>query len=182
MGETFAIMWDDIDFQNAKLTINKQVQHNGEGWQILPPKYGSSRTIDLDDTMIALLKSEFDRQESCRQTYGQNYNRLYKNDQNVINTISGKEIYPVCRRENGLYIQPRIMQHVGRVTHIELGIKEYDYHSLRHTHTTNLIQAGANIKYVQERLGHKNVQVTLNIYAHVTDRLRDEQKKILNRL
>lgn len=182
LGETFGLTWDDVDFKAAKLTIAKQIQHNGADWYYTPPKYNSVRTIDLDDAMLELLRSELERQQKARQEYSELYAHLFIDDNNVINTKEGKEIYPICRRENGNYLQPRIMQHVGRVIHYELNIKDYDYHSLRHTHATNLIQAGANLKYTQERLGHKNIEVTLNIYAHVTEKLRKEQKQILNQI
>ncbi|PPA88324.1 hypothetical protein C4A76_09690 [Brevibacillus laterosporus] len=41
------------------------------------------------------------------------------------------------------------------------------FHDLRHTHATLLLQLGENPKVVSERLGHADVNITLNIYAHV---------------
>ncbi|MGN0133200.1 MAG: tyrosine-type recombinase/integrase, partial [Anaerotignum sp.] len=55
----------------------------------------------------------------------------------------------------------------------ELGIN-FDYHSLRHTHATKLIEAGANVKAVQQRLGHKNIETTMNTYVHHTDAMAQE--------
>ncbi|MDU4952769.1 MAG: tyrosine-type recombinase/integrase [Clostridium sp.] len=78
-------------------------------------------------------------------------------------------------------MQPRVMQHCFRVIHYDLGIKELDYHSLRHTHTTMLLNEGANVKMVQERLGHKKVEITLEIYNHVTDKMRKDAIEILNK-
>lgn len=49
---------------------------------------------------------------------------------------------------------------------------EFNYHSLRHTHATMLIQAGAPIKDVQERLGHADIQTTMNKYVHNTDEMK----------
>ena len=40
-------------------------------------------------------------------------------------------------------------------------------HDLRHTHASHLILSGANMKAVQERLGHADLMVRLNIYSHV---------------
>ena len=65
--------------------------------------------------------------------------------------------------------------------HHKLGYKELDYHSLRHTHTTMLLSAGANIKAVQERLGHKKLDITLDVYTHVTDEMREKTLEILNK-
>ena len=71
------------------------------------------------------------------------------------------------------------MMDASRVIHYELGVREFTYHSLRHTHATQLIAAGAHPKAVQERLGHKNLSVTLNIYAHNTPELSKQLEKTL---
>ena len=44
-------------------------------------------------------------------------------------------------------------------------------HGFRHTHCSLLFEAGATIKEVQERLGHENIQTTMDIYAHVTQKM-----------
>lgn len=41
-------------------------------------------------------------------------------------------------------------------------------HSFRHTHTSLLIEAGVGIKEIQQRLGHTDIETTMNIYAHMT--------------
>ena len=43
----------------------------------------------------------------------------------------------------------------------------FTIHSMRHTHATILLMRGINVKVVSERLGHSNINITLNIYAHV---------------
>lgn len=45
---------------------------------------------------------------------------------------------------------------------------------LRHAHASLLFEAGASIKELQERLGHPNIQMTMNIYTHVTDTLEEQ--------
>jgi integrase len=47
-------------------------------------------------------------------------------------------------------------------------------HDLRHTNATLLIASGTNFKTVSERLGHKDIGITLNKYSHV---LEDMDKK-----
>jgi site-specific recombinase XerD len=42
-------------------------------------------------------------------------------------------------------------------------------HDIRHSHASILIKQGVNIKVIQERLGHANINTTLNIYAHLTE-------------
>lgn len=53
---------------------------------------------------------------------------------------------------------------------------------LRHTHTSLLLQAGANPKIVQERLGHSSFQTTLKIYSHVTPPMQESALTMLDNL
>ena len=48
-------------------------------------------------------------------------------------------------------------------------------HTLRHTFTTRMCEAGVNVKVIQDTLGHANISTTLNIYADVTKELRKSE-------
>jgi site-specific recombinase XerD len=48
----------------------------------------------------------------------------------------------------------------------------FHFHCLRHTYATTLVTAGANVKEVQELLGHSDIKITLNTYSHVTRQTR----------
>ena len=84
------------------------------------------------------------------------------------------------------------MQHVGRIVHYNLynenenipeeQFKKYDFHSLRHKHATMLLENNANIKDVQVRLGHKNIETTLQIYSHTTEKLQSETANIVDKI
>ncbi|MEG0971481.1 MAG: tyrosine-type recombinase/integrase [Lachnospiraceae bacterium] len=86
----------------------------------------------------------------------------------------------VCVRENGEYCSTDSFKYCARVIHNELKLA-FNYHSLRHTHATMLIENGANIKDVQERLGHTDIQTTLNTYVHNTDVMRNETVDIFEK-
>ena len=73
------------------------------------------------------------------------------------------------------------MQHCSRIIHYKLGFNDFDYHSFRHTYATMLLSAGANVKVVQKRLGHKKVDLALDTYTHVTEEMRKETLGILNK-
>ncbi|MEG0267701.1 MAG: tyrosine-type recombinase/integrase, partial [Carnobacterium sp.] len=53
-------------------------------------------------------------------------------------------------------------------------LKRITAHGFRHTHCSILFEAGASIKEVQDRLGHSDVQTTMNIYAHVTEKAKEK--------
>lgn len=184
-GEVFAIdINNDIDFEKSILHLNHQLQFINNYWTLVNPKYNSVRDIDLNQKMLDLLKREKEKQEDNKIKYGEYYKQLKVNSKGQLNYENGKNIQLVTMRENGEFLSPRIIQHVGRVVHYEKGIeyKEFDFHSLRHTHTTMLLSNGADIKYVQKRLGHKNVKVTLDIYYQLTDDIREKNKKFIEML
>ena len=67
------------------------------------------------------------------------------------------------------------MQHTSRVIRLKLGIDEYDYHSRRHSFTTNIVDSGAPPEYVQRLLGHSKLAVTMDTYYRLTDENRQKQ-------
>ena len=193
LGEAFAVMWNDIDFDNKTLAINRQIQWhekdksdiNSTGyWYFTNPKYDSFRTICLDDELIALLQRTKAKQEKAIAYYDDLYVHNYMTEHNqVLNSSgNGEEIDLIIVRESGEFIQPRIMQHTSYIIHTKLDYPEFDFHSLRHTHCSMLLEAGASPKYVQERLGHKNIQVTMQIYQHLTENMSKQGDDILNQL
>ena len=59
-------------------------------------------------------------------------------------------------------------------------LEDFDFHSLRHTHATELVDAGAKPEFVQHRLGHKKIEITMNTYYHLTDETRRKQADEIN--
>ncbi|MEH6974936.1 MULTISPECIES: tyrosine-type recombinase/integrase [Bacillus] len=46
-------------------------------------------------------------------------------------------------------------------------------HGLRHTHAVLLLESGASMKFIQERLGHKNITITSDVYSHISEKLEN---------
>ena len=150
----------------------------------LEPKYNSKRKIKFGESLYRILKAEKNRQLKNELKYGEFYT-VYQlvnftdekgaprqrivGAQKILST-GVRRINFICVDENGELTTKNSFAYCQRVIRQELGIN-FDYHSLRHTHATKLIEAGANVKAVQQRLGHKNIVTTMNTYVHHTDEM-----------
>lgn len=148
----------------------------------------SYRTISIGDTLLAALKEYKAWQEDNELRYGEFYTKYYIKDEI---TETHKEVkrlipmqdanfevplersYPVFIKEDGSFQGTDSMKYPSKVINYELGI-HFNFHALRHTHATMLIEANVPVKAVSERLGHSNTRTTLETYVHVTDSMRED--------
>ena len=191
IGEVAALTWDDIDFEKKeinvnKIVINRSMEYDKKGaWYFSDPKTPTSeRTVKFGETLLNYLKEEKTRQEANEIKYGEYYTihclTSEKDEKgNTIYRISPfhKIIKPtlprinlICVDENGQYTSTDSFKYCSRVINKSMNIL-FDFHSLRHTHATMLIENGAHVKAVQERLGHKLIETTLQTYVHNTKTL-----------
>lgn len=186
ISECMALTWDDIDMDARTISVTKQlvkrVDNGISFWAFKEPKYNSAREIIFGETLYQALKAEKKRQSENELKYGEYYavqfTRSFYDEkgqprERVVEMQKGvasgvHRIRMVCTDENGEMTTSDSFKYCSRVIHHQLGLS-FDYHSLRHTHATKLVEAGANIKAVQVRLGHKNIETTMNTYVHHTD-------------
>ncbi|NTX58936.1 site-specific integrase, partial [Myxococcus sp. CA039A] len=128
-----------------------------------PKSKKSNRTIKLDDRLVALLKRHSVNQKEVILRYV-NYKASDKNllfhqqDGRWLRTNVVREYFKeVCKRSDLPILSP---------------------HALRHTHAVHLLEAGATIKYVSERLGHASIKVTADTYLHITKKIEDDALKL----
>lgn len=148
----------------------------------------SYRTIDIGDTLLSALKEYKEWQEKNELEYGDLYTKHYLREertetnrkayrlihmQDIGVEIPMERTCPVFIKENGEFHGTDAMKYPSKVINFELGI-HFNFHALRHTHATMLIEAGVPVKAVSDRLGHGNVRTTLETYVHVTDRMRSD--------
>ena len=75
--------------------------------------------------------------------------------------------------------EPRVYQKLYKRILKETGIKDRKFHAIRHTFATRALEVGVDIKTLSEILGHSNVTITLNIYAHS---LMEQKKAAIEKL
>lgn len=177
-GEVLGLTWGAIDLRTKKLSVKQQLTQDGllKG----PKSKAGNRILSIDAGTVAYLeqwkKTQLLELKMCgiRQTADT----------------------PVVSNEKGGYLDPRGFSRWFRDFCVENDFGEYKdtsiyrdnqgkyagwkrtrkssyeglcFHELRHTQATLLIGNNCDIKTVQHRLGHADVETTLNIYSHAID-------------
>ncbi len=168
-GELLALKWSDIDFENNTISITKTYynpNNNKKKYQILTPKTDSSiGKISVDPKIITLLSEyKVNVQDKWK-------NELYVDNDFVFTDNNG---YPLVIKKLQLWIKA-----ILKKTNIN---KNISTHSFRHTHCALLIEAGVHIKEIQERLRHKDINTTMNIYAKITNSYKKDASQKFSQL
>ena len=75
---------------------------------------------------------------------------------------------------------PRSVQRAFKAALQESGVqKQATVHTLRHSYSTHLLEAGVNLRVIQKYLGHSNIETTM-IYLHLTNKGMEDAFKIIN--
>lgn len=165
-GETLALKWSDIDFENKKITVDKTATRIKEKQTLQTPKTkNSKRVISIDPTTLSILKSW---KKDQIKIYFKN-GKHFEGDDNFIFTNERAEWVHI---HNFIRYFKRFIA--------DQKLKPITPHGLRHTHASLLFSAGVEPKNISDRLGHSTVQITLDLYTHITEEQRsDTVEKLL---
>lgn len=154
-GEALALQWTDVDFKNNTLDINKTLFTDGNSnkrYELNTPKSeASNRLISIDPSVIDLLKKLKQYQNKSKLAFGKGYH-----DANFVFAA------PDGRPKTIGFMQWRL-ERICKMYGSKVNL-----HMLRHTHTSLCISSGMSIFEIQKRLGHSDIQTTMNVYAHLT--------------
>jgi integrase len=169
-GELLGLSWSDVNLEQGFLEVTLALQESaaGPGKFVLsqPKTEHSLRRIALSQTAIQALRQHRERQYEerarCGQLWDASYNLVFPN------TI-GRPLHPSHLRRREYH---PLLQRAG-LPHIRL-------HDLRHTAATLLLRRKVNPKVVSEMLGHANIAITLDIYAHVMPDMQEEAARVMD--
>lgn len=141
-GEILGLHWSDINFDENYIYLTEALDRRTRKRTFLKTK-ASERRIYLSKEQMSVLIH-------------------HKKSQKIDTEI-------VCVSANGTYMMHRNVRRAMEVICKKSGIKKIRFHDLRHTHATLLSEIEKNPRVIQERLGHADVRITLDIYTHVED-------------
>ncbi|MEI6856639.1 tyrosine-type recombinase/integrase [Psychrilyobacter sp.] len=166
LGEVMGLKWDCVNIEEKYIMIERSLYSVGKQKYIFtkPKNKSSERKIIIGETLINHLKEHKKNQLKLKFMCG----RYFENNNLVVARHDGKIISPLTLKRYCSSLSNR------------LGF-QFNFHMLRHTHATMLLESGANIKNIQARLGHANISVTLDTYSHVTKKMETETVDILEK-
>ncbi|WP_338449317.1 site-specific integrase [Niallia oryzisoli] len=160
ISEALALRWSDID--GDKITIDKQTSRDDNNKVKLTTLKNSSsyRTIKIDNDLLRELKK-----------YKMKQNELILGNPRFRKNKDGI----IFQNYNGHYLTPSIIRETIRGYCKKAGVDYKGTHGFRHTHAVLLLESGANLKYVSNRLGHKTIKTTADTYLDITEKIEEDE-------
>lgn len=138
IGELLALTWKDIDMDNNTISISKSYQRINREDVITKPKTPkSNRTIVIFNHLAEIIRE-----------YKSHIYKPHANDRvfQCTKHFFEHEIKRICAKSE---------------------VKKIRIHDIRHSHASLLIELGFSPLLIAERLGHENIETTLNTYSHL---------------
>ena len=155
-GEACGLRWADIDFTSGRIHIVNNAQYTeGKGVYDTKTKNKKKRVVFANPQVMVILAKWKELQKEVVE--GQNL----PTPKHVFTHLDGKRINPQA--------PTAYLRKFGD----KYGIEDRHPHKFRHTMATLMIQKGADIKTVSEKLGHRSIEITLKLYVHSNE---DAQK------
>lgn len=151
-GELLALRWSDVDHPARRLTVRRSARRlTGRGIVMGDTKSGKPRSVGLPEPAVAALRWQATQQYAERSVAAD-----WQNADLVFSDSSGRAVN-----------HPTLMQ-----THLHpfcarLGLPRIRLHDLRHTYASILSADGVPLKTIAAALGHAQIGITADTYAHV---------------
>ena len=176
-NELCGLQWTDVDLEAGTVTFVRQLVKPGRNPEFGPIKNDVPRTLDMAPETVTLLREHKRAQAELKMR-----NRVAYHD---LGMVFAKEWGDLHGREDSLGL-PLQSNNLGQREFARIikaaNVRAITIHGLRHTSATLLLKAGVPPQVVQRRLGHKGIEITLGIYAHVLPSMQQDAARRLGAL
>jgi len=170
LGEAAGLRWPDLDMgkDRTAIQIRRTLVRPGVEPRFGPCKWHSQRKVTIGSQLTQLLRQHRRSQNELKLIMGDRYHRH--------DLVFAKETgpYPGCPLQTnnlGARLHSKIIE--------KADIPRIRIHDLRHTSATLALEEGIHPKVVSTRLGHRSIQITMDLYSHVTDSIEEQAAEIL---
>ena len=152
-GEITGLTWQDVDFKNSTININKATQYTKELgiFEKSTKSETSNRVVYISESTLKILKKYQIEQLEKKMQLG----NKWQGSERVFTSELGGEMHPDTP---SLIFKKIIKKH---------NLKEICFHELRHTSISLLISLGIPLQQISRRAGHSNITITDEIYSHI---------------
>jgi len=158
-GELLALRWGNVDLDTKAIRVRESLEQTSAGLRFKQPKSrAGNRDIALSDNVVGVLHAQRKRLLERRLLLGQG--KLGDDDL----------VFPAW---DGAPQRPESFSAAWSELADELKL-DVSFHALRHTHASQLIDAGVDVVTISKRLGHSSPAITLGVYAHMFQ--KDDRK------
>ncbi|MCR4904207.1 MAG: site-specific integrase [Butyrivibrio sp.] len=170
-SELLALTWNDIDFDENSISINKAITNVKAGQKVKDTKSSAGvRKINLPDVCFKLLRLWYKEQKSLSVKLGTMWTGYrgidYDNNFVFINGSGNMMSITLPRKKF-----KAIIKNYNSQVADEYKLPDIRLHDLRHTSATLLLANGTDIETVSKRLGHSKTSVTLDVYGHALEEM-----------
>ncbi|NHN28538.1 site-specific integrase [Paenibacillus agricola] len=165
-GEILGLRWRDVDVENKVLFVSQILSPDGKKLLSETKTTSSRRSVDLCVETVGMLRKQRRSIVAEKVEMGEGY----QDHDLVICTVKGTPVSP-----------RNVVRSFKRLSN-KAGLNEIRFHDLRHSHATLLVEHGADIKMVAERLGHSTTRMTLDTYTHVRKGRQKEAANLISKV
>lgn len=192
IGEVIGIRWEDVDFEKRVISIN----HNFTYYPRTENSYKCEFALGLPKTEagvreIPMLPTVYDALMDEKTFQNETGMRCQAQIEGMSNFIFFNRFYNIHNPQAVNRAIKRISEDYNREEVVKakkekrdpIILPHFTCHSLRHTFCSRLCENETNVKLIQEIMGHKDIQTTLDIYAEITGSKKQESfEKLASKL
>jgi integrase len=166
-GELLGLAWEDVDFERSTIRVRRALQRvEGKPTFVEPKSESGRRTITVPAAAMAAFRTQRSRQREQRLAAGDRWQEWGL----VFSSSKGTPL-------DG----PNVNHHLHKILK-EAGLPKQRFHDLRHGCASLLLAAGVPARTIMGILGHSQISLTMNTYAHLSPSLEQEAADALDRV